>query len=111
MRVGLQDIHTGISFPDLINTTVINFSPQGACLILSSLTINGKHIFYATLNSDRYNLLLYSGEPNDNDPMSTIVAQSIWMDSCEHMGKPAFKIGVHFLQDQKGLYKLFKQGP
>lgn len=111
MSVGLQDMHTSIPLPGLITTTVINFSPQGACLILSKLTINGSHLFYKTLNSDSYNLLLHPGELNGVEDESTIAARSIWMDSCEHMDKPAFKIGIHFLQKQKELYKLFKQRP
>jgi hypothetical protein len=109
MRVGLQDMHTSISLPALITTTVINFSPQGACLLLPKLAINGKHLFYETLNSDSYNLLLHPGDVNGAEDEFTIAARSIWMDSCEHMGKPTFKIGIRFLQNQKELYKLFKQ--
>jgi hypothetical protein len=111
MSVGLQDMHTSISLPGLITTTVINFSPQGACLLLPTLAINGKHLFYETLNSDSYNLLLHPGDVNGAENGLTIAARSIWMDSCEHMGKSAFKIGIRFLQNQKELYKLFKQSP
>lgn len=111
MSVGLQDMHTGIPLPDLITTTVINFSPQGACLILPKLTINDKHLFYETLNSDRYHLLLYPEGRNDIEDESAITARSIWMDSCEHMNKPAFKVGIQFLHNQKVFYKLFKQSP
>ncbi len=109
MRVGLQDMHTGIPLPGLITTTVINFSPQGACLVLPKLTINGNHLFYETLNSDSYNLLLYPEGRDGFDEELMIAARSIWMDTCEHMDKPAFKIGIHFLHNQKKLYKLFKQ--
>jgi hypothetical protein len=109
MRVGLQDMHTGIPLPGLITTTVINFSPQGACLVLPKLTINGNHLFYETLNSDSYNLLLHPGELNGVEDGSTIAARSIWMDTCEHMDKPAFKIGIDFLHNQKELFKLLKQ--
>ena len=111
MSVGLQDMHTRISLPGLITTTVINFSPQGACLLLPTLAIKGKHLFYETLNSDSYNLLLHPGDVNVAEDEFTITARSIWMNSCEHMGKPAFKIGIHFLQNQNKLYKLFKQNP
>lgn len=111
MSVGLQDMHTGIPLPGLLTTTVINFSPQGACLILPKLTINGKHLFYVTLNSDSYNLLLHLEGRNGVEDESTIAARPIWMDSCEHMNKPAFKIGAQFLHNQKGLYKLLKNCP
>lgn len=109
MNVGLQDKKTGDHLPGLMTTTVINFSPQGACLILPTLTLDGRHLFYATLNSDRYNLLLHFKRQNHNDEESTIAAAPIWMDSCEYMDKPAFKIGIQFLHNQKDLYKLFKK--
>lgn len=111
MSVGLQDMITGIPLSGLISTTVINFSPEGACLILPKLSINGKHLFYSTLNSDSYNLLLYFDGPNDTEEELIIAARSVWMDTCEHNGKPAFKIGIRFLNNQKSLYKLFRQNP
>ena len=104
MQVGLQDIQSGDLLPELVTTTVINFSPQGACLILPNLTVNGQHLFYATLNSDRFNLLLRSEDRNGFDGDFAIAAQSVWMDSCEYMNKPAFKIGIRFLHSQKKLF-------
>ena len=109
MNVGLQDMHTGSPLPGLTTTTIINFSPEGACLILPNLTISGKHLFYETLNSDSYNLLLYPEGRNGVEDECTIAAKSIWMNSCEHNHKPAFKIGIHFLHKQKELYKRLKQ--
>lgn len=111
MSVGLQDKHTGSALPGLINTTVINFSSQGACLILPTLAVNGKHIFYETLNSNSYNLLLYPHGGDGVESEFTIAARSIWMDSCEHLNKSAFKIGIHFLDSQKKLYSILKQRP
>ncbi len=111
MSVGLQDVPTGESLPGLITTTVINFSPQGACLILPKLIINGKHLFFETLNSDSYRLLLHLDCLDVVEDEPTVAAQSIWMDSCEHLSKPAFKIGIQFLHNQKELYNLLRQNP
>lgn len=111
MSVGLQDMITGIPLSGLISTTVINFSPNGACLILPKLSISGKHLFYSTLNSDSYNLLLYFEDPQDTEEEVIIAARSVWMDTCEHHGNPAFKIGIRFLHNQKSLYKIFRQNP
>ncbi len=109
MNVGLQDMHTGIPLPEVIPTTVINFSPEGACLILSKMTISGIHLFFETLNNDSHYLLLYPEDRNDVDDQSVIIARSVWMDSFEHMSKPAFKIGIRFLENQKELYNFFQQ--
>ncbi len=111
MSVGLQDRHTGMPLPGVLSTTVINFSSQGACLILPTLAINGKHLFYETLNSDSYNLLLHPIVQDDVEAEFTIAARSVWMDSCKHMDKPAFKIGIDFLDSQKKLYTFFKRHP
>jgi len=108
MQVGLQDIHTGEPLPGMTSTTVVNFSPQGACLILPNLIVNGRHLFYATLNKDRYNLLLHFEDRNGIEGECTIAAQPIWMDTCQHLSKPAFKIGIRFLHNQKKLFDLFK---
>jgi hypothetical protein len=110
MSVGLQDMITGIPLSGLINTTVINFSPEGACLIVPTLSISGKHLFYSTLNSDSYNLLLYFDGIHDTEEV-IIAARSVWMDACEHRGKSAFKIGIRFMHNQKNLYKIFRQNP
>ncbi len=109
MSVGLLDIYTGIPLPGLLTATVINFSPRGACLILPTLALNGKHVFYETLNSEHYTLLLHVGRSKGDGDSSTIGARSIWMNSCEHLPQSGFKIGIHFLHDQKALYNLFKK--
>ncbi len=111
MSVGLQDIQTGTILPGLITATVINFSPQGACLIVPKMTIDGKHLFYNTLNSDSHYLRLSSQDQNGIAEEFTIAARSVWMDVCDYQGKPAFKIGIHFLDNQKDLYNLLKETP
>lgn len=110
MSIGLLDIRKGTALPGLLTTTVINFSRRGACLILPTLSLNGRHVFFETLNSDRFNLLLHPGKQEGDNIVSTIAARSIWMDSCEHMQQAAFKMGIQFLHDQNFLYKHLKKG-
>ncbi|TKB27051.1 hypothetical protein FCL47_07680 [Desulfopila sp. IMCC35006] len=109
MSVGLFDMHTGKPLPGRLTATVINFSPSGACLIVPKPALNGKHIFYETLNSDDYTLLLHVEQSEGADDTSTISARSVWMNSCKHLQQSAFKIGIHFLHDQKEIYNLFKK--
>lgn len=109
MRVGLQDIHAKKSLPGFLTTTVINFSPEGACLIIPRMAIDGKHLFFDTLHSNEYVLVLFSEEQEDDDDQSTITAESIWMNSCEYQSKPAFKIGIRFLHKQDTLFKNLKK--
>jgi len=106
MRVGLQDIHSHEPLPGQIPTTVVNFSPDGACLIIPKVAIDGKHLFFDTLNSELYNLVLFFEDENDeNHAKIAISARPIWMDACEYQDKPAFKIGIRFLFKQDRLFK------
>lgn len=105
MRVGLRDMHAKKSLPGFITTTVINFSPKGACLIIPRMAIDGKHLFFDTLHSNDYALVLFSEEQEEDSNQLAITAESIWMDSCEYQNKPAFKIGIRFLHKQNTLFK------
>jgi hypothetical protein len=109
MSIGLQDSRSGIPLPGQLAATVINFSARGACLIVPKLALNGRHVFYDTLNRDQYNLLLYLGGLESENEISTIAARSIWMNSCEQELQPAFKIGIQFLLNQNRLYKLLRK--
>ncbi len=106
MLVGLQDIHSHEALPGQISTTVVNFSPEGACLIIPKLAIDGKHLFFDTLNSEFYNLVLFFEDQNDeNHTKVAISARPIWMDTCEYQSKPAFKVGIRFLFKQDRLFR------
>ena len=109
MRVGLQDMHGEQSLSGLLTTTVINFSPEGACLVIPKLAIDGKHLFFDTLHSNDYALVLFSEELGKDSDQPAITAESIWMDSCLYQNKPAFKIGIRFLHKQDQLFKNLKR--
>lgn len=109
MRVGLLDMHVQKSLPGLITTTVINFSPEGACLVMPKVAIDGKHLFFDTLHSNDYALVLFSEEQEEDNDQFAITAESIWMNSCLYQDKPAFKIGIRFLHKQDQLFKNLKR--
>ena len=106
----LQDISSGQPLPHRTQATIINFSVQGACLAVANLLFDNTHLFYSTLDSDRYTLLLQFENSDDNKEFFSIAARSIWMDSCTFDGKPAFKIGIRFLQQQKEVFARIKRG-
>lgn len=69
------------------------------------MAIDGKHLFFDTLHSNDYALVLFSEEQEEDSNQLAITAESIWMDSCEYQNKPAFKIGIRFLHKQNTLFK------
>lgn len=108
--VQLQETSSGQPLSASANATIVNFSARGASLVVSQLILDKLHLFYDTLDSETCNLLLRTGETEKGRETFNISARSEWMDSCDFNGKPAFKIGVSFLQQQKQLFALIKKG-
>lgn len=107
--VGLFDIARQQPMPDRISATVVNLSVEGACLMLPKLAIDGEHLFFSTLHSKQYNLILFTeenGAPLEEFP---IVAESISMDSCEFDKRPSYSVGIKFEHKQSKLFKRMKR--
>lgn len=107
--VQLQETSSGQPISSPASATIISFSAKGACLVVSQPILDKLHLFYDTLNNDSCNLLLSTEEPNGEIENFNICARSVWMDSCDFKGKPAFKIGISFFQQQKKLFDLIKK--
>lgn len=88
---------------------MVNFSKRGACLVLSKVMLEGKHLFFTTLNSDQYYLELMIESSERGNEHFAIPATSVWMDSCSYKRRPAFKIGLRFHESQKQLFRIFKR--
>ena len=106
--IGLQEIGSQNLQPGKLEATLINVSIGGACILTPKLLIEGKHLFFNTLNN-KYSLSLKPHESLINFEEITITARSVWMDSCQHMGKQHFKVGVCFLHPQKKFFHAVKE--
>lgn len=106
----LQETSSGQPLSPQANGTIVNFSARGASLVVTKLILDKLHLFYDTLDSDTCSLLLRTSETEGGREAFNISARSVWMDSCDFNGKPAFKIGVSFLKQQKELFALIKKG-
>ncbi|MGW8193592.1 MAG: hypothetical protein ACWGOX_04935 [Desulforhopalus sp.] len=106
----LQEVASGQPLPYRTRATIINLSVNGACLAVTNPLFDNTHVFYSTLDSDRYALLLQFDNSDGGKEQFSITARSVWMDSCTHDGKPAFKIGICFLQEQKEIFTRIKKG-
>ncbi|WP_458775810.1 hypothetical protein [Desulforhopalus sp. 52FAK] len=94
--------------PGRIEAKIINVSKGGACLLTPKLLIEGKHLFFTTLNSS-HNLLLQSHESMETLGDFTLTAHSVWMDSCQHMNQHFFKVGVCFSAPQNHFFTTIKK--
>ena len=109
VTIGLQDRQSGLRLPGRCSGVIVDISKGGLCLVLSQILLEGKHLFFSTLDSDRYHLDLRIINPRSSDESFVISARSVWMDSCHYEKLPAFKIGICFIHSQKKLFRLFKR--
>ncbi len=87
---------------------LLNLSRGGACIIVSKVMLEGKHIFFSTQNQKRY-YLFFNDNAAENDEQIDIKGFSVWMDRCDFRGKHFFKIGLEFLRKQNELFKRLKK--
>ncbi len=85
-----------------------NISDGGACIEVASPLTSGFHLFYKTLNTQEFSLLIEGFVPSDPALTFSVMAMSIWMKAVEEDRPPGFRIGVQFRQRQKKLVKQFK---
>ncbi|MFT5729007.1 MAG: hypothetical protein ACI8PB_003170 [Desulforhopalus sp.] len=103
----LQENDTGHLHPGSVSATIVNISKNGAYLLIQKLFINGKHLFFATLNNTHV-MILQSGENTGKIKNFNISAQSVWMDSYKHDNRLCFKVGICFTTPQKKLFQNVK---
>lgn len=105
----MQESKSGNFLPGVCSGVMVNISQGGACIMLSKMLLEGKHLFFSALDSDQYNLVLLIDNPQSDDQSFVIPASSVWMDSCNYENAPAFKMGLCFHEPQRDLFQLFKK--
>jgi hypothetical protein len=109
-KIALQERGRGDLLPgEPLGCVMVNISRKGACLVLSKILLEGRHLFFTALNNDQYHLVLLLVNPKTGEESFEIPASSVWMDSCIYKKQPAFKIGLCFHERQKKLFRLFKR--
>ncbi len=103
----LQENDTEQLHPGSVSATMVNISKSGACLLIPKLLINGKHLFFATLNSTHV-MILQSEENTGKIKKFNISAQSVWMNSYKNDNRVCFKVGICFTAPQKKLFQNIK---
>ncbi len=109
VEIRLQNRGSGELLPGLCTGVMVNVSRGGAGLVLSQMLLEGRHLFFSTLNNDQYHLVLFIENPGSSDESFAIPARSVWMDSCRYRDEPAFNMGVCFHERQKKLFNIFKR--
>ena len=109
VSIGLQDIYTGKIESAITRGILTDCSEEGGCLVLPRLLVDGKHIFFTTLNSERYHLVIGFDLFEEQDQDIEVTARSIWMDSRRRKNRTEFKLGIRFLDKQKNLFSQLQE--
>lgn len=104
----LQDARNGEVLAGPVAGTLRNISEGGACVEVSMLLISGFHLFYQTLNTDAFSLLLQGEIPSKKAAKFSVAATSVWMIPVEEGRASGFQIGVQFRDRQPQLLREFK---
>ena len=109
VEVRLHDNKNGALLPSACSGVMVNISKGGACLVLFKMLIEGRHLFFSTLNDGHHHLVLLIENPALSNETFMIPARSVWMDSYHYKGEPAFKIGLCFHEKQQNVFQIFKK--
>lgn len=82
-----------------VTALLLDLSKQGARLEFCQVLIDGRHLFYAALDSDTICIAIVF-PPTDDDPekITTLLARPVWFDRDMEDSAMPFKMGVQFVQ-------------
>lgn len=80
-----------------VTALLLDLSKQGARLEFCQVLIDGRHLFYAALDSDTICIAIVF-PPTDDDPekITTLLARPVWFDRDMEDSAMPFKMGVQF---------------
>jgi hypothetical protein len=109
VEIGLQERKGGKLLPCSCSGVMVDISEKGTSLVLFQMLLEGRHLFFSTLDNEQYDLVLSINNQDTCGESFLIPARSVWMDSCHFNKRPAFKLSICFLEKQKKFFKLFKR--
>ena len=109
VHVGVQEIPSRQLITPLVTGRLRTISTTGACIGLPRIIINTTHLFFATLNNQKNQLLLSISLPDSEEEFAEIAAKPIWMNTWRINKNMEFRIGLHFIAKQQKLHKIIKR--
>lgn len=81
-----------------VTALLLDLTKQGARLEFSQVLIDGRHLFYAALNSET-TFIAIAFPPTDDDPeqTTTLLALPVWFDRDMEDSAMPFKMGIQFV--------------
>jgi hypothetical protein len=105
----LRNESSGEIVAEAVSGRLCNISEDGACIEVVSPLASGYHLFYRTLNTETFSLVLTGDFATEPVSSFAVAASSVWMNVTEEEQEPGFRIGVRFRESQRWLFKYFKR--
>jgi hypothetical protein len=80
---------------------ISDFSPLGARLTIPTMTVDGKHLFYACNGNPDYALDLAFALEGSTERVISVPATPVWFDRDLASEREGFIVGLKFLADSK----------
>lgn len=106
VKIYLQNRVSCVLSSQSMPAVAINISKGGVCVVVEKMVLGGEHLFFSAQRGGE-NLLSIWGLTKENGALQ---ASAVWMDSCYHRDKPAFKIGMQFQEEQDQVLAEIKAG-
>jgi hypothetical protein len=107
--IRLQEYGHKTYLPGVATGVIVNLSKKGACLMLQQMLLEGRHLFFSTLNTESCQLVLFFNLAPESKSPIIVSGRSVWMDYHSAEDKSAFKVGIEFHENQNHLLKIFRK--
>jgi hypothetical protein len=101
VTVYLYDSKNETRTGDPLDGRINNFSPLGAALIIPSIMLNGKHLFYTCNDNPDFVLELIFELSDSPGETITVPATPLWFDRNRESDTKRFDVGLKFLANTK----------
>ena len=94
VSVRKNDTRSQVAGP--FSARIVDFSTNGACLLLTKVMIQSFHIFHSTRDDELNDLVLHIDTHSRQDTIE-ILAQPVWLNAAKMDDIKIFKMGVDFM--------------
>jgi len=95
----LHDVSTNARLTGRASALLLDLSRQGAGLKLSQVLIDGRHLFYAALDSETILIEIVFRATDDAEEMPPIPARPVWLNRDMEDSTMPFRMGVQFIDE------------
>lgn len=98
IQLSLFDKSRGIHTTQPIQATLADLTRHGAMVTFSRVLAEGRHLFYAALESDDLLIAIkFAANKETAEPLPTLLTRPVWFDRDMHDDVQPFRMGLQFV--------------